>query len=177
MAVRFTAEQDAFLREHTQTARTYYDLTELFVARFPEHPTDFRNLQKRVHKLGIRKGTHNIRRELLRPKNPVGTVIWNGKKPARVKTENGYVAANKYFKEKYFPGEDGNIVWLDGNPKNCARENAELVEKSVYASLCWRGWFFVDRELTKTAILTARLLLFFPEYTHNENQYLKIRKL
>lgn len=49
MAVRFTAEQDAFLREHTQTARTYYDLTELFVARFPEHPTDFRNLQKRVH--------------------------------------------------------------------------------------------------------------------------------
>lgn len=146
------------------------------MARFPEHPTDFRNLQKRVHKLGLRKGTHNVRRELLKPKNPVGTVIWNGKKPARVKTENGYAAANKYFKEKYFPGKDGNLVWLDGNPKNCARENTELVEKSVYASLCWRGWFFADRELTRTAILTARLLLFFPEYTHNENQYLKIRK-
>lgn len=175
MKYRYTDEQIEYIRENLFSARTYYDLAESFTRKFPEHPVDYRSLQKFARNMGMRKGTHNVRKERLKPKNPIGTVIWNGRKAARVKTENGYVAANKYFKNVFFQGQDGHIVWLDGNPKNCTRDNAELVEQSVYSSLCWRSWFFKDRELQKAAILAARLLLFFPECIHNENQYLGIR--
>jgi hypothetical protein len=67
------------------------------------------------------------------------------------------------------------IINLNGNKADFSKENIMLVSKSIYHSLCWRSWFFTDAELTKTAILTAELLSFFPDLTHNENQYYRMR--
>ena len=63
------------------------------------------------------------------------------------------------------------IIHLNGDLSDFSEGNIEFVTKSVYSSLCWRKWLFKNAELTKTAILAARLLEYFPELRHNENQY------
>lgn len=180
----FTSEEDKFLCENIDKCLTVYDLTDLFNEKFPEHKVKCPNLRKRLEKLGIRKGTHNIRKGMMPRKNPIETVILGSRKGktdrhgARVKTENGYVPANAYFKKKYYgKNAKGIIVNLNGNKADFSKENVMLVSKSVYHSLCWRSWFFTDADLTKTAILTAELLSFFPDLTHNENQYYGLRRI
>lgn len=182
MGRRFTPTEDDFLREHIDECYTLYSLVDMFNAEFPEHQIKYSNLGHRLGKLGIKKGTHNVRKGVMPSKNPIETVILGSKKSgtgrngARVKTENGYVSANAYFRKKYY-GENakGIIVNLNGNKADFSKENVMLVSKSVYHSLCWRSWFFTDADLTKTAILTAELLLFFPDLIHNENQYYRMR--
>lgn len=178
----FTEEEDAFIKDNLQEYQTVIELTDAFNSMFPHHSTTHKNIQKRMAILGIRKGTHNVRKGVMPSKNPIETVIIGRGKSgerhgARVKTENGYVSANAYFRKKYF-GESakGVIVNLNGNKADFSKENVMLVSKSVYHSLCWRSWFFCDAELTRTAILTAELLLFFPDLTHNENQYYRLRR-
>lgn len=184
MPIKFTKVEDDFLIENLDKCSTTYDLTDLFNERFPNHPTKCDNLRHRLALLGLRKGTHNIRKGKARSVNALETVIagsTSGHNPgdrhgARVKTENGYVSANGYFRRKYF-GDDakGIIVNLNGDKTDFSRENVALVSRSVWHSLCWRSWLFTDPELTKVAILTAELLSFFPDLTHNENQYYKLR--
>lgn len=175
----FTKAEDDFLRDHITECLTLYDLTDLFNAEFPNHQITCCNLQKRLKRLGLKKGTHNIRKERVKHINEVGTIIANknGKK-ARIKTENGYVSAHDYFRNKICgdKAKDHMLVNLNGDKTDFSEDNIEIVTKSIYASLCWRGWFFKDRELTKTAILTARLLEFFPDLRHNENQYYKLKR-
>lgn len=170
--MKFTAEQDMFLQENLDKCHTLYDLTDVFNRTFPHHETTYGNIQKRLQKLGLKKGTHKVRREKLPHGYSYETVIpgKNGHS-SRVKTANGYQAANKYFREKYYgKGAKGMLINLNGDKTDFATENVVLVPKSEYISLCWRGWFFQDRELMKVAILTVRLLAYFPELVHNENQ-------
>lgn len=182
MGKQFTPAEDDFLREHIDECYTLHSLVDMFNAEFPEHQIKYSNLRKRLEKLGIKKGTHNVRKGVMPSKNPIETVILGSGKGgadrhgARVKTENGYVSANAYFRKKYY-GEKANgmIVNLNGNKADFSKENVMLVSKSIYHSLCWRSWLFADAELTKTAILTAELLSFFPDLIHNENQYYKMR--
>lgn len=182
MGKRFTLTEDEFLRRHINRCYTLHSLVDMFNAEFPEHQIKYSNLGKRLEKLGVKKGTHNIRKGAMPSKNPIETVILGsqkgrtGRHGARVKTQNGYVSANAYFRKKYY-GEKakGMIINLNGNKADFSKENVMLVSKSVYHSLCWRSWFFTDAELTKTAILTAELLSFFPDLTHNENQYYRMR--
>ena len=177
--VNFAEEEDNFLLDNIHTCRTLYDLADLFNEKFERHHTNARNISKRLSKLGAKKGTHNIRKDKIKSKNKIGTVITNkdGKK-ARVKTENGYVHANTYFKEKYFPnsGKNEMLIHLNGDYSDFSVENIALVSKSIYSSLMWRKWIFENPELTKTAILTAQLLEFFPDLRHNENQYYKCNR-
>ena len=175
MGIKFTEKEDDFLREHINECYTLYELLDMFNAEFPGHQILYSNLGKRLALLGIKKGTHNIRKGKMPSKNPIGTVIKGsgGCHGERVKTENGYVAANTYFRNLYF-GESGMLVHLNGDTADFSRDNIMLVSKPIYHSLCWRGWFFKDAELTKTAILTAELLSFFPDLIHNENQYYRL---
>ena len=174
---KYTQEQDDLLRESISKSYTVYELTEKFNKKFPEHATEHRNLRKRLEKLGLRKDTHNIRPEKVHHTKPLGYVL-SGKNghSARVKTKNGYVQAMPYFKKLYFENEDRNtrIIHLNGDRNDFSRENLELVNSDVFNSMQWRGWFFTDPELTKTAILTTKLLMFFPDLRHNENQYYRL---
>lgn len=168
--INFTPEQDAYIKETIDSCATVYDLTEMFNARFPEHTTNRSNIGKRMQKLGVKKGAHNIRPDHVHSTNAIGTVIYNSNHGARVKTERGYVPAGKYFRNLYGV-KSGVMIHLDGNLANWDIGNIETVDSSVYYSMCWRGWFFKDRELTKTAALAAKLLLYFKDIRHNENQY------
>lgn len=103
--------------------------------------------------------------------NNIGTVIRGRNHGARVKTENGYVAANAYFRKKYGRSKDEMIIHLNGDLADFSENNIEFVSKAIYSSLCWRKWLFTNPELTKTAILTAKLLEYFPDLRHNENQF------
>lgn len=177
MKKMFTSEEDKFLCENIDKCLTVYDLTDLFNEKFPEHKVRCPNLRKRLEKLGIRKGTHNIRKGKAKSKNPLETVIKSEGHSARVKTEKGYVSAEKYFKNKYFGKEaKGMLIHLNGNYADYSQNNIALVSKGIYASLHRRKWIFKNSELTKTAILTVELLEFFPELRHNENQYYKMKR-
>lgn len=171
MRVYFTPTEDEFLRESLDNCQTMYDLTEKFNTKFPQHITTYGNLQKRLSKLGLKKGTHNIRKEKVHHRNPIGTVIGGKNHGARVKTENGYVGANTYFRNKYGRDKSEMIIHLNGDKADFSENNIMFVSKSIYSSLCWRKWLFSNPELTKTAILTAKLLEYFPDLRHNENQY------
>lgn len=175
MGIRFTTEEDEFIRNNLETSNTLHDLVERFNSRFPCHQIKYSNLGKRMQKLGIKKGTHNIRKERIWHKNAYGTIIKSKGKSARVKTEQGYVSANRHYREQLGVSEYEIIVNLNGDKCDFSDGNIEVVSRAVYASMCWRGWFFTDSELTKTAILTAKLLQYFPELIHNENQYYGIR--
>lgn len=176
MRVAFTPVEDEFLRENLNTCHTLYDLVDSFNSKFPQHITNYSNLQKRLSKLGLKKGTHNIRKEKVHHKNPIGTVIRSKGKSARVKTENGYVSATSYFRKKYGKNEDEMIIHLNGDLGDFSKNNIEFVSRATYASLCWRKWLFTDKDLTKAAILTAELLEFFPDLRHNENQYYRNKR-
>lgn len=171
MRIYFTLAEDNFLRENIDKCHTIYDLTDIFNAKFPHHTTTYGNLQKRLSKLGLKKGTHNIRKEKVHHRNAIGTVIRGKNHGARVKTENGYVAANAYFRKKYDRSKDEMIIHLNGDLADFSEDNIEFVSKAIYSSLCWRKWLFINPELTKTAILTAKLLEYFPDLRHNENQF------
>lgn len=178
MNKKFTQEEDRFIKENVNKTRTLYDLLELFKIEFPERTTiSYGSLVKRMQKLRIKKGTHNVRKEKIKSKNKIGKVIVDksGKRP-RVKTENGYVQANKYFKNLYWNTKDKNlyIVHLNGDFSDFEEENLVLVDKFVFFSLTTRNWFFKDKELTKAAIMTIELLKFFPDLKKNENQYYKM---
>ena len=178
MGIKYTEAENKFLRDHIHECNTLYDLLDMFNSEFPKHQLKYSAMQKCLTSLGLKKGTHNVRKGKMPSKNPIETVIRGSGGDghgARVKTENGYVAAGKYFKEKYFGNKEGKIVHLNGDNGDFSRENIVLVSNYIHSSLSWRGWFFKDPELTKTAILTAELLSFFPNLVHNENQYYRLR--
>lgn len=63
------------------------------------------------------------------------------------------------------------IIHLNGDLADFSEDNIEFVSRAIYSSLCWRKWLFTNPELTKTAILAAKLLEYFPDLRHNENQF------
>lgn len=168
--VYFTSAEDNFLIENLDKCYTIYDLVDIFNIKFPQHATNYSNIQKRLTKMGLKKGTHNVRKEKVHHRNPIGTVIRGKNHGARVKTENGYVSANAYFRKKFDRSEDEMIIHLNGDLADFSEGNIEFVSRAIYSSLCWRKWLFTNPELTKTAILEARLLEYFPDLRHNENQ-------
>lgn len=175
MKIDFTKQQDDFIRENIDKCETLYSLVDMFNGAFPEHSIKYSNLQKHMSKLGIKKGTHNIRKEKVHSVNPIGTIIIckTGNLETRIKTENGYVAANRYITENVFKksAKSHILIHLNGDKSDFAISNLECVKKSIYYGMCWRKWFFTDPELTKAAILEQQLLEYFPELRHNENQY------
>ena len=173
--IRFSPAEDAFLRDNLQKVPTLYDLQDAFNSTFSAHAITYQNMQKRLERLGLRKGTHNVRAEKVHHRNAIGTIIGSPGHSARIKTENGYVPANAYFRQKHGRGPDEMPIHLNGDRRDFSEENIQWVSRAIYTSLCWRKWLFTDPELTRTAILTAQLLEFFPDLRHNENQFLRNR--
>lgn len=180
MNKKFTQKEDNFIKENIDKCLTLYDLLEIFKKEFPERTTiSYGSLVKRMQKIGVKKRTHNIRKEKIKSKNKIGKVIcYKDGTRARIKTENGYVMANGYFKRLYWGKDDKSkkIVHLDGDFSNFKREDIELVDDFIFRGLITRNWIFKDKELTRTAILTLELLKFFPDLRKRENQYLKIQR-
>lgn len=178
MNKKFTQKEDSFIKENINKCRTLWDLLEIFKKEFPERTTiSYGSLVKRMQKLGVKKGTHNIRKGKVKSKNEIGTIIcYKDGKKARVKTENGYIQANAHFKLLYWGISDKSkyIVHLNGDFSDFSEDNLVLVDKFVFFALTTRNWFFKDKELTRTAILTVELLSFFPDLKKNENQYYKM---
>lgn len=176
MRTNFTRAEEEYIQTQYPLAHTVYEFADAFNAEFPNHQTNYINLQKKASSLGVHKGTRNIRKEMVKHKNGIGTIIVSKGHSARIKTENGYVPANQYFKNLLYPNQQGRLLHLNGNCADFSEDNLVLVSKSIYKMLYWRNWVFEDKELTKTALLTAQLLELFPTLRHNENQYLRIKR-
>lgn len=108
--------------------------------------------------------------------NEIGQVIANkdGKK-CRVKTDNGYVQADIYFKKLYGFPEKCRIVHLNGDYTDFSRDNIVPVSRGVHSAMAFRKWFFSDQERTRAAMLCAELIILL-DAEKNENQFLKITR-
>ena len=64
------------------------------------------------------------------------------------------------WEEHYGPIPDGmNVVFLDGNRRNCSIENLTLVSKQENAVMNKKGLRSEDPEATRAGITTAKLTL------------------
>lgn len=185
MHIRFTEEEDAFIKENLQKYRNLFELTDAFNSMFPHHQTTHQNIQKRMAILGIQKGTRYWRSEKKAKvsKHPIGYILVHKRKDrcgvyTRIKTEDGYKPANKWYVENVYGKnwKEYKLLHLNGDSADFSPENLMCVTTTVMISMGYRSWFFKDAELTKTAALTAELLLLFPDLIHNENQYYGVRR-
>lgn len=170
----YDAEKIAWINEHINDDMTIEELAEIFSARF-QRKVNGRALNKAINKYcGYKPRPKTIH---MPSKNAVGTVIVSkdGKRP-RVKTENGYVEAQGYFKKLYGIPNNKLIVNLNGDFSDFSEDNIQAVSRGLYRALHFRKWIFKDKEKTKAAILLCELYLLLPELAHNEAQFLKAKK-
>lgn len=181
--VYFTEEEDAFIKENLQKYRNLFELTDAFNVAFPHHQTTHMNIQKRMAILGIKKGTRKWRSESKAKvsRHPIGYISVHKRNDhngvyTRIKTEDGYKPANKWYIENVYGKnwKEYKLLHLNGDGADFSPENLMCVTTEVISSMSFRSWFFTDAELTKTAALTAELLLCFPDLCHNENQYYRM---
>ena len=169
----YDAEKIAWMNEHINDDCTLEELARQFSEKF-NHPTSRMAFNKALTEYC----GHKPRVCKWKPQsvNEIGQVIADkdGKK-CRVKTENGYVQADIYFKKLYGLPEKCRIVHLNGDYTNFSRDNIVPVSRGVHTAMAYRKWFFDDPERTKAAILCAELLILVG-YTKNENQFLKITR-
>ena len=170
----YDAEKIAWIKEHFTDDYKMSELAEMFSERFG-HKVSAQAFMKATslycgHKKRSKHTTMPAR------KNKIGTVIADkyGKK-CRIKTENGYMQADMYFKKLYGFPENCRIVHLNGDYSDYSRENIIPVSRGVQIAMAFRNWFFSDPEKTKAAALCAELIILLGA-TKNENQFLKLNK-
>lgn len=171
----YDTEKIAWINEHINDDCTAEELAETFSARF-RHKVSGNAFRKAINLYcGEKPRPKTIK---MPSKNAVGTVIADkdGKR-CRVKTKNGYVSANSYFKSLYGILKSMQIIHLNGDYTDFQRDHIEFVERDVYSSIMWRKWIFQNIEVTRAAILLAKLMLLLPEIVHNENQFLRIASI
>lgn len=172
----YTKEELDWLKKHYKDDIQMDVLADLFTSEFPDHRVTRSALGKTIQKyFGDRPKTTKFR---MPSRNKIGTIIADkdGKK-CRVKTENGYVQANTYFKELYNIPKNMQIIHLNGDYTDFSKEHIQAVPRNIYSSIMFRNWIFKDIEITKAAILCAELISLLPEISHNENQFLKVGKI
>lgn len=168
----YTKEEIAWISEHYNDDIPMDELANLFNSNFPNHIVTRSALGKTIQKyFGERKRTTKFR---MPSRNKIGTIISDktGKK-CRVKTENGYVQANTYFKKLYGIPDNLKIIHLNGDYTDFKQDHIQAVPSNIYSSIMFRNWIFEDIEQTKAAILCAELISLLPEVSKNENQFLR----
>lgn len=170
----YTPEQRAWIFHHYKDDCSTKVLCEQFSTLFPDHTINRSALQKFLSNNNLKKP--RPKRIKIPSRNMIGVVIANkdGKK-CRVKTENGYVQADTYFKELYGFPKNCRIVHLNGDYTDFSPENIVPISRGVHSALVFRHWFFDDPERTKAAILCAELIILLGA-SKNENQFLKISR-
>lgn len=170
----YDEEKIAWIKEHFTDDYKMSELAEMFSERFG-HKVSTQAFMKATstycgHKKRVKHSAMPDR------KNKVGDVIADsdGKK-CRVKTENGYMQADIYFKKLYGLPDNCRILHLNGDFTDFSRENIMPVSRGVHTAMAFRHWFFRDPERTKAAALCAELIILLGA-SKNENQFLKLDK-
>lgn len=172
----YTSEEVEWLKKNLNNDSPLDVIADEFNSLFPQHKVNRCCLGKWMQKNGVKHKRVSTTR--MPSRNPIGTVISDkdGKK-CRVKTDHGYVSANSYFKKFYGIPDELCIIHLNGDYTDFQKDHIQAVTKDIYSAVMWRCWIFNDIELTKTAILCAELILLLPELSHNENQFLGMKKI
>lgn len=169
----YDTEKIAWIQEHINDDMSLENMAELFSERFG----------RKVNRSAFNKAVNLYCGTKPRPKtthrpstNSIGTVIADkGGKKCRVKTKNGYIQANSYFKKLYGLPDDCWILHLNGDFTDFSHENIMPVSRGVFTAMSFRHWFFSDKERTKAAALCAELIILLGA-SKNENQFLKITR-
>lgn len=170
----YDEEKIAWIKEHFTDDYKMSELAEMFSERFGHKVTTQAFIKATSVYCGHKKRANHTFRPS--PKNKVGDVISNSeRKKCRVKTENGYVQADIYFKALYGLPENCRILHLNGDYTDFSCDNIMPVSRGVHTAMSFRHWFFSDPDKTKAAALCAELIILL-NASKNENQFLKLNK-
>ena len=179
---QYTPEQEAFLRENISKCDSYEDLANL-ISDFCGSPFTVQSVKEKCKRIGIRLGKNAGRfKPKGRPRSlPIGT-IRSSKNAMYIKISDigtgisGYeppdwVPLQKYLYEKAFGkiNEKEQVIFLDGNKDNFSLSNLCPVDMKIKAYLARNKMYSSDSHITKTAILTAKLILMLKGKEKHEN--------
>lgn len=179
---QYTPEQEAFLRENISKCDSYEDLANL-ISDFCGSSFTVQSVKEKCKRIGIRLGKNAGRfKPKGRPRSlPIGT-IRSSKNATYIKISDigtgisGYeppdwVPLQKYLYEKAFGkiNEKEQVIFLDGNKDNFSLSNLCPVDMKIKAYLARNKMYSSDSQITKTAILTAKLILMLKGKEKHEN--------
>lgn len=163
----FTAEQEAWLREHYHAAPSFAELTEQFNATFGTSRNKGMISDKCTKRLGL-KGKINTTKYGNKAKEqaPIGTVrksqtatyvkvqmVENGKHISGYAHPYWMPLQRKVWEDAHGEIPDGYmVVFLDADPENFAIENLYPINRAIAARMAQNGWWSSDPEQTMTAI-------------------------
>lgn len=85
----------------------------------------------------------------------IGKIVTGTHGEPYVKTENGWIRVKNL---NYGKIPDGYIIiHLDGNPRNCRRENLKAISRSISARMTKNNFWSKSPEITKTGVLCCTL--------------------
>lgn len=171
-AVKFTTEQETWLRDNFYNATSYADLTERFNLRFGLTKSKQAISDKCGKKLHL-KGMPNLTQYGTKPKEqlPIGTIRKNGgvtfiktMMHPRKTSINGYdkpywlPLQMKIYQDAYGKINDNQMVcFLDNNPDNFDLENLYCIDRKVAGIMALNGWWSKDPNITLAAIKWCEL--------------------
>ena len=163
----FTAEQEAWLRDHYHAAHTYAELTEQFNAAFGTNRNRGMIADKCTKRMGLR-GKINSGKYGNKAKEqaPIGTLR---KSQTATYIKVRMVERGKHISGYAFPywmplqrkiWEDANgeipdgymVVFLDTDTENFDINNLYPINRPIAAHMAVNGWWSCDPEQTMTAI-------------------------
>lgn len=164
--VRFTPEQEQWLRDNYHKAASYADLSDTFNSMFFPHRTACQLRDKCAKSLGL-IGMPNKTRYGEKPKEqcPIGTVR-KSQTGTYIKVRmvdrpgiSGYAKPwwlplqEKVYRDVYGEIPDGYMVcFLDHNTENFSPDNLYPITRKTAARLAQNKWWSVDPEITMAAI-------------------------
>lgn len=183
--MRYTPEEEAFLRAHIGVCDSYADLTRRLNETFGTDRKMERVREKCTKRLHIRTGKnagqfakHGQPRAL-----PVGTVR-KSQTGTYIKVQevpidahiSGYARPywiplqEKVWTDKHGAVPAGHMIcFLDGNTQNFAPENLYPITRAASVRMAQNKWWSSDARITKTGILYCNLLIVLRREREHEN--------
>lgn len=163
--VRFSAEQEAWLRENVPGSASWNDVARRFNEAFgvikaqTALRSKCRQMRPKVYINGGTTGHH------------AGQVTWNLQPDGTERTRSGkwdyqyikvgdkWIPKQKVIYEQAFGElpEGMFVIFLDGNKRNFDLDNLYPVSRAVHARMCQNNWYTESREHTLTALKYCEL--------------------
>lgn len=170
--MRYTAEQENWIRDNHGTVKSYAELTERFNLHFNAKRTRDQIREKCNKGLGL-TGMSNCTRYGRKPKEqlPIGS-IRKSQTGTYIKVLevspgtcfSGYAEPywlplqKKIYQDAYGPIEPGQMIcFLDGDTSNFELDNLYCIDRRISAILSKNKWWTEDKELTLAAIKWCEL--------------------
>lgn len=157
--ISISKEEQAYLLGNYKY-KTIQELTNLFNKRFNKElsTTQIQHLKK---KLGITNGRGNCQKPLLSERtDSEGYILLKVRDKQHKGYDKNYILKSHYIWEKQYGKipKGYNLIYLDGNKKNCYIENLALVKNSELVYINHNMKLSKYKDINETSIMIAKMM-------------------